>query len=275
MIRAILFVLSAMLALPASAQAQANADVPASGSTFFGLENRSNEYSKESRVELWNIYGNFGNGSYGDTINPRLYTPLNIGKWQGNFRLDYNTNSAWGTALPGQRADQFSTGNTFVTVWGQPPPFLSKSNVQLGARIIFPFGDYGQWALGPQIGSVFKPKSGSKSMLSDFSPLVRYLYGFNSNTPTVVNPALAPFASNLQLYPTFGLQLTPSTQIRFWDQNGILYNSAGGGWFVPIDAMVTHSVNKHFSFAVGASQQLIQTFNNYNQLFYGKIAFKF
>ena len=276
MIRTILFVLSAILALPTFAQTQADADVPASSSTFFGLENRSNEYSKESNVEVWNFYNNFGGNNNGETINLRLYTPLNVGDWKGMLRLDTNTTSAWGPATPGQRADEFSAGNSFITVWGQPPAFLSKMNVSLGARLIFPFGNYGQWAAGPQIGSVYKPKATSKTMLSDFSPLLRYLYGFDTKSNSFANnPTQPALMRTLQIYPTFGIQLTPATQIRFWEQNGILYNSAGGNWFVPLDAMVTHAVNKDFSFALGASKQLIQTFNNYNYSLYGRVVFQF
>ena len=72
-----------------------------------------------------------------------------------------------------------------------------------------------------------------------------------------------------------GLQLNPRTQIRFWDENGILYNTAGGGWFVPLDAMVTHSISKHLLFAVGASKQVVQTFRSFDWSIYGKISLRF
>jgi hypothetical protein len=102
------------------------------------------------------------------------------------------------------------------------------------------------------------------------------MYGFDSkNNSFAINPSQPPLLRTLQLFPTIGLQLSRSTQIRFWDENGILYNSAGGGWFVPLDAMVTHSINKHLLFAVGASKPVVQTFQSYDWSIYGKISIRF
>ena len=28
------------------------------------------------------------------------------------------------------------------------------------------------------------------------------------------------------------------TQIRLWDENGMIFNTASGSWFIPIDGMV-------------------------------------
>jgi hypothetical protein len=90
------------------------------------------------------------------------------------------------------------------------------------------------------VSASFVPQISSKFLLSDFSPLVRYMYGFDSkNNSFAINPSQPTLLRTLQLFSTVGLQLSRSTQIRFWDENGILYNSAGGGWFVPLDAMVT------------------------------------
>jgi hypothetical protein len=206
----------------------------------------------------------------------RFYQPLSIDQWKGMMRIDTAYSSTWGPSAPGQSSGQFSAGNTMFTVWGMPPSFLTSLNLSLGGRIIFPFGNNGQWAVGPQVSASFVPKSPSKSLLSDFSPLVRYMYGFDSkNNSFAINPSQPPLLRTLQLFPTVGLQLTPATQIRFWDENGILYNTAGGGWFVPLDAMVTQSINKHLSFAVGASKQVVQTFQAYDWSIYGKISLRF
>jgi hypothetical protein len=55
----------------------------------------------------------------------------------------------------------------------------------------------------------------------------------------------------------------------------MLYNTAGGGWFVPLDAMVTHSISKHLLFAIGASKEVVQTFQAYDWSIYGKISIRF
>jgi len=112
--------------------------------------------------------------------------------------------------------------------------------------------------------------------LADFSPLARYMYGFYSKNSTLANSLNQPaLARRLELYPTLGFNIAPDTQIRFWDENGAVYNSAGGGWFVPIDAMVTHRLNQHFLIALGASKQVVQTYQQYDWSFYGKLSFNF
>jgi hypothetical protein len=244
--------------------------------SIFGLENRSHEYSKDSVVEFWGYKYNYGKENYSESVRLRLFQPIQVGNWNGMFRLDTTYDSQWGPADPGQSSGQFSAGNTFITVWGKPPAFLPDWGVSLGARLLFPFGNNGQWAFGPQVGSVFKPKDPSKTILTDFSPLVRYMYGFDSkNNSFVANPSQSPLLRTLNLFPTVGLKLTPSTQLRFWDENPIQYNTAGGGWFLPIDGMIVQSINPHLTFAVGASKQVVQTFQSYDFLYYGKISIRF
>lgn len=251
-------------------------DRPDAFGTRLGFQNRSHEYSSDTVVEFWGYHNGYGNENFSDTARLRLYEPIQLGNWNGMFRLDTSWVSKWGPADPGQSSGQFSAGNTFITVWGRPPPFLPNWGVNLGARLIFPFGNNGQWAIGPQIGSVFKPKDPSKTILADFSPLVRYMYGFDTkNNSFQANPNQPPLLRTLNLFPTVGLQLTPTTQIRFWDENQIIYNTAGGGWFVPIDAMLTQSINKHLLVAIGGSKQVIQTYQSYDWSIYGKISVRF
>ena len=51
--------------------------------------------------------------------------------------------------------------------------------------------------------------------------------------------------------------------------------AAGGGWFVPLDAMVTHRFTQNLVVALGASKQLLQTYPQYNWTAYGKVSFNF
>lgn len=154
-----------------------------------------------------------------------------------------------------------------LTVWGGLPDWRAN----LGARVIFPFGQSNQWAMGPQISTSLAPASSNKSVLADFSPLIRYLYGFDSKGNAAQNPLLR----NFYAFPTLGFKLTENTQIRLWDENGVVYNTTGGGWFVPVDAMLTQRINQHFSFAIGASKQVIQTYQQYNWSLYGKVSLNF
>jgi len=103
------------------------------------------------------------------------------------------------------------------------------------------------------------------------------MYGFDIKGNSFANnPNQPPLIRNLNIFPTLGLNISPSTQVRLWDENGIVWNTGGGGgWFVPLDAMVTHRINKSFLFAVGASKQVVQSYSVYDWSFYGKLSFNF
>lgn len=243
-------------------------------STYF--QNISGEYSRSHILEFWGYHDYQGNQNYSDTIKLRFYQPLDIDRFRGTLRLDTAYVSSYGPSFPAQTSGQYSTGNTMLTLWGNHPDLLPEIRANFGARLVFPFGNNGQWAIGPQVGASFRPTNSTPLNLADFSPLARYMYGFDTkNNSPQLNTSQPPLARNLQLFPTLGFQITPSTQIRMWDENGVIYNSAGGGWFIPLDAMITHRLTKNFLFAVGASKQVVQTYNQYDWSVYGKLSFNF
>lgn len=241
-----------------------------------GFQNISKEYSRDRILELWGYHDRLGYENDANSIRLRYYQPLNIYQFRGTLRLDTAYVSNYGPAFPAQSSGQYSAGNTMVTIWGNHPDIFPSWGANLGARVIFPFGNNGQWAVGPQIGASYRPKGKSVLNLSDFSPLVRYMYGFDTkNNSPQLNPSQPPLVRNLQLFPTLGFQLTTNTQLRMWDENGVIYNSAGGGWFIPIDAMITHRITKNLLFAVGASKQIVQTYGQYDWSTYGKVSYSF
>jgi hypothetical protein len=240
------------------------------------FQNKSSEHSRDQILEFWGYHDYLGSQSFSNTIKLRYYHPLDIERFQGTMRLDTSYVASYGPSFPGQTSAQYSSGTTMLTYWGTHPDLLPEMGANFGARIIFPFGNNHQWAIGPQIGASFKPGDKNSFGLADFSPLARYMYGFDAkNNSSQVNPTQAPLVRNLQLYPTLGFQLAPNTQLRLWDENGAIYNSAGGGWFIPIDAMITHRVSKNFLVAIGASKQVVQTYNQYDWSIYGKVSFNF
>ena len=235
---------------------------------ILGLVNVSQNRSQDRTLEFWGYHEYDGSQNYADTLKLRYYNPLNIGDWHGTLRLDTAYTAAYGPLLPAQSSGTYSANNAMVTIWGGKAGWLGN----VGARVVAPLSDVGQWLAGPQVSTSFTPAS-SKSLLADISPLARYMIGFNAKAPSGVTPP--PLASRLELYPTVGLNLGPSTQIRFWDENGVLYNAAGGGWFVPIDAMVTQRINKNLLFAIGGAKQVVQTYQFYNWTVYGKVSLTF
>lgn len=236
---------------------------------ILGLVNASQDRSENRTLEFWGYHEYDGSQNYADTLKLRYYNPLNIGDWHGTLRLDTAYTAAYGPLLPAQSTGTYSANNAMVTIWGGKAGWLGN----VGARVVAPLSDVGQWLAGPQVSTSFTPAGSSKSLLADISPLARYMIGFNAKAPSGVTPP--PLASRLELYPTVGLNLGPSTQIRFWDENGVLYNAAGGGWFVPIDAMVTQRINKNLLFAIGGAKQVVQTYQFYNWTVYGKVSLTF
>jgi hypothetical protein len=243
---------------------------------FLGLNTASNQVSIPHILEFWGYHNWYEQEEQSNTLKLRYYQPLQIDRWQGIMRLDTSYVSLYGPDLPQQSSGNYNAGNTMLTIWGNHPNLLNTWGGTLGGRIIFPFGNNGQWAAGPQMGTVFIPPEGSKTALADFSPLVRYMYGFYSKNSALAESLNQPaLARRLELYPTIGFNLSPSTQLRFWDENGIVLNTAGGGWFVPIDVMVTQRLDKSFLVALGASKQVVQSYQQYNWSLYGKISLSF
>ncbi|QWD61083.1 hypothetical protein ICV36_02045 [Polynucleobacter sp. MWH-UH35A] len=192
-----------------------------------------------------------------------------MGDWHGTVRLDTAYSAVYGPQLPAQSTGTFSPSYAMLTIWGGQAGWLGN----LGARLTAPLGNAGQWLAGPQVSTSFKPADSKHTLLADISPLARYMFGFSPKAPAGFSAP--PLASRLELYPTVGLNLSPSTQIRFWDENGAVYNAASGGWFVPIDAMVTQSINKNLLIAIGGAKQIVQTYPLYNWTVYGKISLTF
>jgi hypothetical protein len=240
------------------------------------FDNDSQRLSTDRVLEFWG-YHSFESGSnYENTLTLRYYNPLEAGDWRGRIRIDTSLVSSYNKETSAGNLREYSGGNTMITIWGQDKSFLNPLRALVGARVILPFGNNGQWAAGPQLSWSLKPEIDTILHVTDFSPLLRYMYSFDSKKNSfTVNPGQPPLARYLQVFPTVGFELAPKTMLRFWDENGMVYNAAGGGWFVPLDAMVTHRLTNNIVLALGASKQLIQTYPQYNWTAYGKVSFNF
>ena len=240
------------------------------------FDNDSQQLTDSKVLEFWAYHNYNGSDNYENTLRLRYYNPLAIGDWRGRIRLDTAYVANYNSITSSSNSGQYSSGNTMLTIWGQDNGFLKSLGALVGGRVTFPFGNNGQWAVGPQLGWFFQPDIDTILHVTDISPLLRYMYGFDSkNNSLSVNPGQPALARNLQIFPTVGFQLSPNTMLRFWDENGMVYNSAGGGWFVPVDAMVTHRLDKNWVFAIGGSKQLVQTYRQYDWSSYAKISFNF
>ena len=244
--------------------------------SIWRFTNSSQEISQQKILEFWTTNNSNDDGLYSHEFKLRYYNPLEIDRWRGTLRLDTSVISTSPNLFIANNNGQYSAGNTMITVWGQDNGFLKKLNATVGGRLTLPFGNNGQWAIGPQLGWMFKPTNPAQTGISDFSPVMRYMYGFDTrNNSLTVNPNQPSLQRNLQLFPTIGFTLAKNTQLRLWDENGMTFNTAGGSWFIPIDAMVTHRISQHFMFAVGASKKIVDTYQQYDWSLYGKVSFNF
>jgi hypothetical protein len=240
-----------------------------SSAPILGLINTSQERLQDHVLEFWGYHEYEGSQNNVNTLKLRYYNPLNIGDWHGTMRLDTAYTQNTGPQQTAQSTSAYSPNNAMLTIWGGKEGWLGN----IGGRIIAPLSNTGQWLAGPQVSTSFKPATSGQNLLADISPLARYMIGFNSKAQSGTSPP--PLASRLELYPTIGLNLGPSTQLRLWDENGAIYNAAGGGWFVPIDGMVTQRINKNLLIAIGGAKQIIQTYQLYSWTVYGKISLSF
>lgn len=237
--------------------------------SILGLVNASQDRSQDHTLEFWGYHEYDGSQNYADTLKLRYYNPLNLGNWHGMARLDTAYTAVYGPQQPATGPGTFSADNVMLTIWGGKADWFGN----VGARVVAPLGNQGQWLAGPQVSTSLKPATSKQNVLADISPLARYMVGFNAKAPA--GYSAPPLASRLELYPTIGLNLSPGTQIRLWDENGAIYNAAGGGWFVPIDAMVTQRLSKNLLVAIGGAKQVVQTYQLYNWTIYGKISLTF
>lgn len=240
------------------------------------FDNDSERLVDSKVLELWGFHNYKGDDGYQNTAILRYYHPLQTDTWRGRIRLDASLVANSNSSSASNDAGQYTLGNTLVTVWGQDNYFLKPLGALFGGRLSLPSDNNGQWAVGPQLGWSFLPEVTSFLHVTDFSPLLRYMYGFDrKNNSFGTKPAQPALQRNLQIYPMISFQLSPSTMLRLWDENEIIYNSAGGGWFVPIDAMITHRLTKNLVFSVGASKQVVQTYKQYDWSTYAKVSLNF
>lgn len=115
------------------------------------FDNDSQQLSGNKVLEFWSYHNYDGNDNYQNILKLRYYNPLSAGNWRGRIRLDTSYSSNYNSISSVNNAGQYSAGNTMVTIWGQDQTFLKPLGALVGGRVIFPFGNNGQWAVGPQL----------------------------------------------------------------------------------------------------------------------------
>jgi hypothetical protein len=250
----------------------------ASDDDWLGMENVSNRYTEAPIVQLWYYHQKLSSGAYSNMATLRYFQPIRnpYGSWRGVVRFDQSYFNSFGPSIDDPAQSRYQRGNTMITVWGNHPNVLPNWHGDLGFRVIFPVGNQGQWGVGPQAGMSYQTrKPEGQPGLSDFSPLARLMFGFNVKNNGFNKADEPPTQSALHLFPTFGFDLSPRTQLRLWDENGMVYSHNGGKWFVPIDAMLVHRLTDNFVVALGVSRGIIDEYAQYKLNIYGRISWYF
>jgi hypothetical protein len=245
---------------------------------WLGMENVSERYSAEPIVELWYYHQKMATGAFSNMATLRYYQPIHnpFNQWRGMIRFDQSYFNSFGPTYDSPESNRYQRGNTMMTIWGNHPGLFPNWHGDLGFRVVFPVGNQGQWAVGPQAGVSYQTRKPEGQMgLADFSPLVRIMFGFNIKGNPLTTADQPPPERLVQFFPALGFDLSPNTQVRLWDENGLAFSPTGSRWFVPLDAMLTHKVTKNLVMAIGASKSVVSTYPQYNWSVYGKVAWYF
>ena len=142
---------------------------------FLNLETAADQHSSQRVLEFWGYHNTTGDQVQNDILKLRYYQPLTFDQWRGTMRLDTSYVSTYGPTLPAQSSGTYNAGNTMLTIWGNHPDVLKNWGGTLGGRIIFPFGNSGQWAVGPQVGTVYVQNRGINPSLRLFTTTEIYV----------------------------------------------------------------------------------------------------
>jgi hypothetical protein len=231
---------------------------------------------RKSWLEVWGFHNGQGHDSATNNIQPRFYHTFALGRSgaQAITRLDTSFNSNSGPRYPnGGGGGEFNPGNTRWTLAAFSPEVAQNLTFGGGFRMVMPTGynnprySLAQWAIGPQLAMTYAPKNAGA--FTFFSPLVRYMMG---TTPVASNATLM---RTLEIYPALGFQLTPKLKLAMWDETGIVQSQRTGKWFVPIDAMLTYSFDKHWGASIGSSAPVINDNFSYYWNAYGRVIYTF
>ena len=102
-----------------------------------------------------------------------------------------------------------------------------------------------------------------------FAPYARYFYGYDPGSPTVVTKR------SWNIFPELTFGLNDKWSLVFSPEQGITYNVRTGKWFVPIEAMGTHRLNKNWEYAFGGAYEIVDSDPSYRWLLQGRLRYYF
>ncbi len=195
------------------------------------------------------------NGSGQWTYEPRLYVPYQFDNgWTFTQRVDvpliYTNVSGAGNPGGGWSG---GIGDVFIQETFTSPEIAKNLQVTAGVRVLFPTGKqppFGssqyQWA--PGAGLIYQmPDTGYGITLA---PFVRYFSGFAPQYANINE------TRELDMYPSATFALPEQWSLQFYPENPITYSEQSRTWFVPLDLMLAHKLDKSLELGIGGAWKL-------------------
>lgn len=225
------------------------------------------------RIEFIGFRNSNGNQSYNNSIQARLFQPINYGNgWTSMSRIDGTIVSNSGPKVY-TSGNNWQMGNVRWTFSTNTPELKEGFKLNGGWRVYFPVGSLNtmystaQWEIAPQAGFSYATKNWGP--ITSINPMVRYLMGFDpisQNTQSV---------RTLEIFPTIITKITEYTRLHFYDETAVTINANKGIWNLPIDAMLVHSFNESTTGKLGGSIKVNSGPAVPNWNIYGGVMFQF
>lgn len=241
---------------------------------LLGASGRASAQLGTIRFDNWLYYADSFFDSTAVQYRPRVYVPFDLaGGWTFVQRADLpffytdapgpaNTGGDWETGV----------GDALIEEILTTPEVAPNTRLFGSVRLVFPTGGespFGadQWQVAPAIGVLYSRPDLWRGVT--LLPLARYAYGFDTRSPGVTE------IRRLDLFPIAIFGLAPAWALHLYSENPISFNDRTNKWFVPLDVLVTHRVNKRFEFGVGGAVPIIDDDRAYRWLLQARLTFYF
>lgn len=208
------------------------------------------------RLDNWGYYQRNANDSNQWQYRPRLWVPYRFDNgWTFTQRADVPMIYTDDTG-PAKSTSGYSggIGNILLESIFETPEVAPKLTLRGSLRFVFPspkgqpFGNDSQYQVAPMLGLSYQMPDVWRGVT--IAPQLRYFFGFNAQEPNTT------LVSTLNLFPAVDVRLSEDWTLAFYPENPITYNNNSNTWFVPLDFMFIHRVNKSFQFGIGGAFKL-------------------
>lgn len=194
-----------------------------------------------------------GSGQWKDT--PKLYLPYRFDSgWTFTQKIAVplvDTNAAGAGNAGGGYSG--GIGDAYVEEIFVSPGIANNLSLKGSLRLVFPTGGQspfgsGQYQLAPSAGVIYRMPELLAGVT--LAPFARYFWGFDPRYDNVKT------ARNLDLFPEMSFGLAERWSLSLYPENAITWNTRKNTWFVPLDLMLVHRVDRTLEYGLGGAVKL-------------------